>query len=750
MAQERKPAKRPPAKETPQKTTPKKDKVPFTKQMSTKEGRSAFFKKALNIIGILFCVGVICGSILAVVIVSYLVKVTANDDRTLNLNEIKLSYTTILYAQEEESGEWVEYQRLGSQEGGENRVWVDLGDMNEYLPLAFIAVEDKTFYDHGGVNWYRSFAALANDILMKLNLPSLFSSRQGASTITQQLIKNLTGDEQQDGMRKLREMYRAMVLEKQYSKDFILEAYLNVLRLTGQIAGVQSGAYNYFGVDVKDLTIAQCASIAAITKNPYAYNPYTFPEDHIERRDYVLWCMFDQGIITEEQYNDALAEELNLQETTITNTGSRNTWFTDTVIEEVITDLVAQHGYTRAEATTLLYNGGLRIYTTLVPSLQNAMEEVMTEATMFADRTHTYTATVNGASVEIEEEAQACMVSLTYNGGIAAIVGGIGEKEVDRGLNRALVPRQTGSSMKPIAAYVLGIEYQYITMSSAIMDSPLKQIRDEQTGILKDWPQNYSRTYEEKEVLVSAAIARSLNTIAVKVGQMVGVGTMYDFLEGTLGITSLVPSGAQNDKDLAPLVLGALTQGISPLEMAGAYMMFGNGGVHYTPHSYTTVENAQGDVILEKNVTRIQAISEETAAIMLRMLTAVLQPGGTGGGLATNNMASAGKTGTTSDNKDHWFVGLTPYYVTATWWGFDHPDVLTKFTYATHPPTTAWRAVMNAAQKDLPWKAFPVCKTLTELTICAESGDLANGACPETRTGYYKQDRVPGSCTLHG
>ncbi|MDL2215772.1 penicillin-binding protein [Ruminococcaceae bacterium OttesenSCG-928-N02] len=719
-------------------------------RLSTPEGRKEVLKSIGFWLGIMVCVGVMVMSVFGVGLTIYLVRVTENDDMMLNLSDIKLSFTTILYAQDEQTGEWVEYQRLGSQEGGESRVWVDLGDMNEYLPQAFIAVEDQTFYEHDGVNWKRSFSALLNSITTRLGMP-LYSSMQGASTITQQLIKNLTGDEEQDAMRKFREMYRAIVLENQYSKDLILEAYLNVLRLTGQIAGVQAGANTYFGVDVLDLSIAQCASLAAITKNPYAYNPYTFPEEHLTRRDYIIGLMYNQGMITLEQRDEARAEPLGLVESTNTGgTGSRNTWFTDTVIEEVVTDLMAEYNYTRAEATSLLYNGGLRIYTTVVPSLQTAMEEVMEEATMFSGHSHTYTVIVDGETVEREEGAQAAMISLTYDGGVAAVAGGIGPKEVDRGLNRAYVPRQTGSSMKPIAAYVLGIEYEYITMSSTFVDSPLMQIRDDKTGQLRDWPANYSQHYEEIDILVNSAIARSLNTIAVKVGNLVGSSTMYDFLEGTLGITSLVESGPTNDKDLAPLVLGALTEGISPAEMAGAYLMFGNGGIHYAIHSYTTVENASGEVILDKTVTRTQAISEETAAIMLKMLQGVLQGGGTGSGLAPRYMAAAGKTGTTSDNKDHWFVGLTPYYVTATWWGFDHPDFLTKFSFATHPPTTAWRAVMNAAQENLEWRAFPVCRSLVELAYCADSGDLAGGACPTHVTGYYRPNKVPGSCILHG
>ena len=742
-------------KPKPNSTKPKKKPLLTQKPKKEKgEGTQTNFKnifenKYVRALTALFCVGVMVMSIVGVAAAAYLIDATKDDDALLNLNNIKLSFTTIIY---DRYGN--EYQRLT---GEEHRIWVNLNDMNPMLPLAFLAVEDDIFEKHSGVNWKRTIGATLNYALDKVGL-GFWDTQQGGSTITQQLIKNLTMDDDQDALRKLREIYRALVLEKQYSKEMIMEAYLNTLRLTGQNAGVESGANIYFGKHVDELTLAECASLAAITRNPTAYNPFTNPEAHTARRDYILLLMHEQGYITKEEMEEAIAEPLNLSDGTssISQRGELNSYFTDAVIEEVITDLMAAYDMTRAEATDLLYNGGLRINSTVEPTLQAAME-----AELIGNVNNAFPQNVshmveqrdeNGNLVEVEEFPQAAMISLSYDGGIAACVGGLGEKPGDRVFNRAIdAVRPNGSTMKPIGAYALGIDYGFITYSSAFMDSPFQQIRDPQTGVIRDWPRNYSGQYAETEVLVYDAIARSLNTIAVKAGDQVGPRAIFDFLEGTLHVDSLVSSGPVNDMDLGPLVLGSLTEGISPAQLAGCYMMFGNGGQFSTIHSYTTVLDSNDNIILEKRIVTTQAISPETAYIMNRALYNVLH-GGTANGLYSRTGPSVGKTGTTSDNKDHWFIGLTPLYVTATWWGYDTQDALTV-NYNSHPPTTAWRNVMDAAQADLTAEEignFPTCSTVQRLTFCATSGDLAGPACPEQREGYYAPIRTPGTCIWHG
>ena len=683
-------------------------------------------------------------SMLSVVVAAYLIDATRDDDAVLNLNNIRLSFTTIIY---DRHGN--EYARLT---GEEHRIWVNLDEMNPMLPLAFIAVEDEIFQTHDGINWKRTIGATLNYALSKVGL-GFWDTEQGGSTITQQLIKNLTMDDSQDPLRKLREIYRAMVLEKQYSKDMIMEAYLNTLRLTGQNAGVESGANVYFGKHVSELTLAECASLAAITRNPVRYSPISNPEEHLARRDYILSLMYKQGFITEEEMNDAIAEPLVLTDgTSMSQRGAMNSYFTDRVINEVIDDLMSEHDMTRTEATDYLYNGGLRIYSTVDPDLQAAMEEEFLNSDTFPEMSHIVRETdENGNVVEREEFAQAAMISLDYGGGIAACVGGLGEKPGDRVFNRATdAVRPTGSTMKPIGAYALGIDYGYITYSTAILDDFVDRIYDSQTGTIRNWPRNYSGNPSEEDILVYDAIARSINTVAVRVGQQVGARVIFDFLHGTLYVDSLVGSGGINDMDLGPLVLGSLTQGISPEQLAGCYMMFGNGGTFSTIHSYTRVVDSADNVVLEKKIITTQAISPETAYIMNRMLYNVLH-GGTANGLSPRGSA-VGKTGTTSDNKDHWFVGLTPTYVTAVWWGYDTQDELTV-NYRTHPPTTAWRNVMNAVQADMTLDEigyFPVAPAVIRMSFCATSGDLAGPACPETREGYYSPIRTPGSCIMHG
>ncbi len=718
-------------------------------QKPKNENKKRFnWKKLGTIFGYLCCLGIIVGCIAAIVLSVYLVKVTEDDGNDLNLNDTKLSFTTVIYYQDKETGEYIEYQRL---DGEENRVWVNLEDIPLHVQNAFIAVEDKDFYDHHGVNFIRTFAAMINEYTPI----KLFNSKTGASTITQQLVKNLTNDKAGSGiegaLRKVREIFRALVLEKQYSKEEILESYLNTLRLSNTWAGVQAGANNYFGKDIKDLTIAEAALLAGITKNPSRYNPYRHLEASVERRNDILYFMHEQGKISDEEYEAGLAEEVVLDDS-IQSKSNVNSYFTDMIIEQVLDDLVAR-GWTEGDAYHALYNQGLRIYSTVDPTVQTAMENVMlNEDKLFKEIVGKYKDPNTGET--IEQLPQAAMVSVDYNGAIVACVGGLGEKDKDRVLNRAVdAPRQTGSTMKPIGAYAMALEYQYINYSTTLYDDYCWEIDDDKNpGQKKKWPINYGDVngskYSMTDIPVVHGIKQSLNTIAIRTLMMLGVEESYDFCKNTLHISTLT----EGDRDFAPMGLGALSEGISPLEMAAAYAIFGNGGKYITPYCYTTVETADGEVLLETKVTTVQAISEETAYIMNRALRTVLhERGGTSFGAGTNRMDSVGKTGTSSDDKDHWFIGVTPYYSTAVWWGYDIPQVLAWKQYGSrHPPSIAWRNVMNEAQKNLPSIAFDVPKNITVQQFCPVSGNLANGNCPRTETGYYAKDNPLSTvCQAH-
>lgn len=741
-----------------------------TNRSKSKSGKSTAKRigiAILRFIAACFCIGVMLVSVLAVLVSLYLVDVTQNDDQLLDLNNLKLSYSSTVYVKDTATGEWVEYQKLV---GEENRVWKDLGDMPDNLKNAFIAAEDQNFRTHNGVSIKRTIFAVLNELSEKLTGSYLGGQKQGASTIDQQLVKNILNDDESNGMegylRKVREIFRAYMLDKKYGKDIILEAYLNTLSLTGNKGGVEVGAQDYFGKSVDQLTLAECASIACITKNPTAYNPRTQPAQHIARRNYVLRCMLDSGVITEEEYNQAVNTPLVLVEPNRAGyTGETvYSWFTDHLINEVLSDYMEQHeGMTSAEASRHLYNDGWKIYSTMVPEVQNAMESVMQNnfhyGDIYPDKPVEITETdaagnpildENGQPKTHVENVQAAIVSLNYKGEVVGMVGGLGEKTGMREFNRASdMTRQIGSTMKPIGAYALGIELDKINYSFPMLDDWVKEIPDEKGG-MKQWPRNYNGTYTETTMLVCDALAKSINTVAVRTLMSVGADTSYEFVHDILKVESLVDS----DRGEAPMALGATTYGVKPIELAGAYMMFGNGGTFTTPHSYISVEDRNGDVILEPTVTSIGAISEETAMIMNKMLYNVVH-GGTANGLwVRDNMDSVGKTGTTNDDKDHWFVGLTPYYVTAAWMGYDTPTELNWRTlYSTHPPTLTWRSVMEQAQENLPFAAFPTSDNVVTITYCKQSGAVAGPNCPETATGYYKKDGLlppSDTCPIHG
>lgn len=735
----------------------------------------------LRFIAVCMCLGIIAVSIASVLLSMYVVKATANDDTLLDLENIAQSYTSIIYYKStnaEGQDEWLEYQTLDSPD--ENRIWKDLDDISVNLQNAYIAIEDQDFREHKGVNFKRTVFAAINEIVHEVTGVWLRGSQQGASTINQQLVKNITDERASDGtagyLRKIREIFRALSLDARYSKDMILEAYLNTLGLTGNIGGVEAGALRYFDKHAGDedniaegkepLTIAECATIAAITKNPTTYSPITNPEDHLVRRNKVISNMYEQGYITEEQRNEALAAPLVLAEKTTDENAAKqtnNSYFTDALIDEVITDLLAENPdnlpeeeWDRKAAENYFYTKGLKIYSTVVPELQAEMEDVFNRAEYWPAYEIEYDP--GDGSEPYMTRTNASGVSINYKGELCAVVGGLGAKTADRTLNRAIDSvRQVGSTMKGVAAYPLAIEYGWADYSMTYIDAPVYEAgdMDDNGTVYKDpWPSNYSGTYTRQPVTVYEAIKQSLNTIAVRVGQSVGVDEMYSFATETLGITTLDP---EYDKNLAPLVLGSMHYGMTAYELAGAYMMYGNGGQFTTLHSYTTVEDFRGNVILKKDITTVQAISEDTAYIMNRLLKGVLyDSGGTARGLMADDagMESVGKTGTTNDNKDIWYVGLTPYYCSAFWFGYDESLPMSSYNPGRikHPGASAWREIMDTVQADetkYPYKEWTMPDSVVKDSFCTVTGDKPAAGCP-TATGYYKASEVDERTTCPG
>ena len=618
-----------------------------------------------------------------------------------NVKNMEINMTSIIYVQNKK-GDWVEYQRL---HGTENRIWVSFDKMPKYLGDAFVAIEDERFWQNSGVDWKRTAGAIANRLL-KFN-----STEFGGSTITQQLIKNVTNDRDKDAMRKIREIVRALLISKKLTKTEILEAYLNTIPLANGICGVQVAANYYFNKDVSELTLTESAALAAITNNPSKYNPLTEngAEQNEKRRRLVLDKMLELGKITYEEYDKAYNEKLKLD-------GSQeddyeieiNSYFVDTLIDQVIDELAEKYNCDTKTASMMFYNGGFKIYSTLNPDIQSSMEKVYTDINTYFPQT---AANLNGEKVH----AQSAMTVMDYSGHIVGIVGGAGEKTTNRGLNRATKsPRQPGSTMKPIGVYALAIDKDIVNYSSKVLDQPIKNYYGTGKSGPKEWYGYYKGT-----VSLNYAIRKSMNTVPVRLLQEVGIDTSYDFLVNKLNCKHLVPE----DKNLAALALGGTNYGLTTTESAAAYAIFGNKGVYHKPTTYYKIERANGEVIFDYDETGTQAISPASATIMNHLLQEVVYGSeGTGGGIAGYNsgMKAYAKTGTSSESKDLWMVAGTPYYVGSVWYGFDIQSEVSNGGSAAK----IWKAVMSGVHKNLEKKEFD------------DSDDVVKSG-----GGYYKKGR---------
>ncbi len=625
----------------------------------------------------------------------------------LDLSNLKMNFTSFVYYTDPETGELLVMDRLYDNE---NRIWAEYERIPQYMKDAVVAIEDERFYTHKGFDIKRIIGAAFS--MMKKGGYSY-----GASTITQQLVKNLTGDDEVTLERKIQEIHRARQIEKEYSKEEILELYLNTIYLSQQCNGVQAAANVYFGKDVSALTLAECASIAGITQYPSMYDPIVNPKNNKAKQELVLSKMLELGKISEEEYHAAVNEKLvfaqkNASESEI----SSNSYFVDAVVEEVLGDLQAKYGYTRQVALKMLYSGGLQIHTTVDIHVQETLESIYTNEKNFP--------TVSG---EVQPESAAVVMN-PENGTIAGLVGGRGEKTASRTLNRATdTLRQPGSTIKPIAVYAPAIEYGHITPQSTIIDGPIT---------IDGWSPRNSGGEFRGPVTMKEAVASSINTVAVKVLKKINLDTSYDFLTRNLGITSLVQNETRDgkvytDKAYPALGLGGLTDGVSVSELCAAYAAFANDGKYNSPTTYTKVLNHRGEVILENEAgsREVLAMSDITAYQMTQMLQGVVQYG-TGSGAALRNMPAAGKTGTSTNDHDRWFVGYTPYYVTAVWFGYDQPKSLGSVGY--NPSIPVWRDIMNELHKDKAYKTFhmPSNAHLYEpVQICTESGQLASSLC---------------------
>ena len=733
------------------------------------------WRKAGRIIGTLLLVFVVTLTIFSGIFMAY-INSTMRGKVEVYLDEFETKVSTELYSQDPDTGEWVMYQTLYLN--SENRIWTDLEDIPKYLQEAAIAIEDKRFEKHHGVDWKGTTRAIVYTLFGK--------NVQGGSTITQQLVKNVTGDNEVTVKRKITEIYRALELEKRYEKDEILEAYLNEVFFGQSCYGVVTASRMYFNKDVSDLTLAECASLMGITNNPSMYDPTLSSwtrENNRERQLTILGAMLEQGKISQEEYDEAKAEDIVFsngftisgkyvgsdgtatdpepEEPTTDDTESpedeeepaikgRYSWFTEAMIGDVADALVEKYGITdkvRDNGTTytayeqawdMVHGKGYKIYTTQNPKYQKIAEDVCYDLSNIP-YTSSYT---NSAGEQVEDQLQIALTIVDpTNGYVVAMIGGAGEKQADRVWNWAVNARQCGSAIKPLSTYAPALDDGTINGASVIDDYPMLLNGDV-------WPRNDNWRYQGLMPL-HLALRQSLNTCAVRTNLAYGVDRSYEFLVNKLGFENLTYTDSQQVGNMA---LGGFEKGVTTEEMAAGFATFVNEGVYTKPRTFVRVEDANGNVILENEAKSTVAMKNTTAAIINHLLQeAALN--GTGYEAQFSGMHIAGKTGSTNSNKDRYFVGYTPYYSCAVWAGYEHNQ---RIVASGNPCSAIFRKVMSAIHEELPDKDFFSCAGLTSVAVCADSGMLASENCAldvrgsRVYTALVAADNAPTSvCTMH-
>ncbi len=715
--------------------TPKRNKKP----KKERPGLKKFFRVMI----VLCSIALICGTVAVTYVYSFAEKYV-NGEKKIDLDVYRANQaqTSIIYAYDSNK-ELVELLRL---HGAENRVWIEYDDIPKEMVDAFRDLEDKRFESHKGVDWYGTFFGVARS-----------GFARGASTITQQLIKNITGEDGRTLSRKFYEILNALNVERFYHKKTIMEFYLNTIYLGNGCYGIKTAAEKYFGKNVEDLNAAECASLASITQYPAYYDPLEEPEANRDRQQYCLSCMLENGSLTQEEYDEAVDFELvftnseNYKGSQVTKEDKKDdkeyteddvkystddgksSYYVEYVIDQVIEDLMAEYDLSYQEAWRKVFFGGLRIYTAVDLDVQKKAEQVFLTRETMPDEENT----------EKHPAAQAAMTIMDYNGRVVAMVGGAGEKESFRGLNRACnSPRQPGSSIKPISIYAPAIENNVCTWSTMVQNYGIRQ------GSSR-WPVNYggSAGSPDKFVSVQYALQVSYNTVPAQLAYEMGTSKGYNFLVDDLKFSHLVTDedDPNYDNNVSSMCVGGTGGGVTTLEMAAAYAIFGNNGYYYKPYSYYKVTNNDGKEVLLKagDDEGEQVISERTSGVMRELLETVSSYG-TGSGYGVNGFTNFSKTGTTTDDHDRWYVAGTPYYVSAVWYGYDKPKEITNTS--GNPAGKLYRAVMRDVHEDLDSLSFPSSSGVVARTYCKISGDIATEKCATKGTGYYKSNNIPGKC----
>ena len=707
-----------------------------------------FFGALGRAFAIMVFIGIITGSIVVSVMALYVFN-ALEDAPIVDLSnvEVNLNNTSYIYVTDPDTQEQTVVKELYS---GQNREWVSYSEIPQTLIDVTVAAEDKRFREHHGVDWLRT-------IRSTLGYFGGSSRIQGGSTITQQVIKNLTGNDEVTPERKVQEIFTALKLEKNYSKEQILETYLNVAFFSNQCYGIQSASKLYFNKDISELNVAEAATLIAITNAPTRYNPLrenpnedygwgTGMEENKERRDYILGEMLDAGMLTQSEYEEWINYEVQLaprEEVQSTSDGltALTDWHTDQVIEDVITDLQEEYNYTRAYATNMVYSGGYRIYSTMDPDIQQSLEDSYANPDTFP-------------ALNNSEYPETAAIVIAPDGSVKGMIGG-NEKTSNRLFNRATQSqRHPGSTMKPISAYLNAFERDLITWSTTFVDEPLTLTENGETF---EWPVNYTNSYTHEPMTVQYAVQQSINTVPAQIVNILTPQVCYDTLKNKFQISTLQEADATS---LSAMALGGMTTGMTLEELVGCYQIFVTGGMYVKPYTYTHVTDMEGNVILEKDTTQVRVISEETATVLNRLLQTVVSRG-TGAQANIQNqtgIVTAGKTGSSTgvkyvngvqvdiDNPDLWFIGFTPYYIGGVWMGY---DIQEEIYYSTYPTPILWKNLMLPIHEELEAADFTYSENVQALQYCTESGDLATENCPSTATGWYKETYIPSSCILH-
>ena len=645
------------------------------------------------------------------------------------------SRTTRLYYNADRGGtvylakEW-ESERLF---GNESAIWCPYDEMPECLKNAFLAAEDHRFFSHSGVDILRTAKAVFNQVFH-------FEREFGGSSITQQLVKNITGDKERTASRKLREAWRALALERRYSKEEILELYLNIVPMGENCIGVAAGAERYFGKKASELTVAECAALAAIINAPARYAPHTHPENNRVRRNLILGEMKQYGMLREEEYASAIAEELQIASHGISEAGSVLSWYTETLIDDVVKDLCEKCGYSRAAALRLLYGGGLEIYTLADPEIQATMERVF-------------------SSFSVQEGIQyAGTVIDPASGDILGIAGAAGKKQGNRLLNYATVPTAPGSALKPLSVYAPAMDAGLISSATVFDDVPLSFL----DGNERAWPKNSPDVYQGLCDL-GTAIATSKNTAAVRTLRLLGKERSYSTLVHGLGLSGLVRS-AKGDRgerltDLgeAPLALGQLTFGVSVRELTGAYTTLAGDGTARKGRTYLAVYDNKGKVLLTNEKEERRVFSPETASIMTKQLERVVKQGTANGVRLPGGIPVAGKTGTTTAGRDKWFIGYSPYYLCGIWCG----STASTVSVAGKPQLAVFNSLMGELHREIAARSnvkteFLLSEGVYECRFCRDGGGLMTVDClhdprgDRSTVGWFTAATLPRSaCERH-